>query len=320
MASTDLTPIRPAAAATVAKKASAADDRLIRRPAELVELAELVYRGVFAAGLGVAAMAALYATLLSALQPAGQRAVAGAVCAAILLGELVALHQRSRLYPALRTSPWLGLIPALAIGAGAWAAGERNQQLFYVLTILMGTLGAALPLRATTLASLAAAGGLALPHVIDGSWAIGESVAAGLLPPLLWLILEQLAQFMLRLHQAPDSTIQSRPAHDAASVRGRSRRHRRPGARSGPSRAPLALDRGGLSHADRTSNLTARQVEVLLLSAEGLLHREIAEVLQIGTVQPGRILARARAKVGVTTDAELVAWAIREKLIPTVGP
>jgi DNA-binding CsgD family transcriptional regulator len=320
MAPTGLTPL---SSAVDVEHATPTDPRreaeagpLIRRPAELVELAELVYRGIFEAGLAVAVVATAYAGFLTALQPAGHRVVAATVCGFLLLLQCAAVHRRRALFARLRYRPWLVLLPGLAIGSGAWAAGSDNQQLFYVLTILLGTLGAAVPLRVITLASILAAVGLAAPHISDGTWSIGEALAAGVLPPLLWLIVEQLARFMLRLHQplgqptrsppSPRFWIERRPATPTAST-----------TRS-TADAPRQLPPGEVK-LDSSSSLTARQLQVLLLCTEGLKHAEIGACLEIGAVQVGRHLCRACDRAGVATTPQLVAWAISTGLVPAAS-
>jgi DNA-binding CsgD family transcriptional regulator len=318
MASTDLTPTRPHREADRTQGLDPGrEGRLIRRPAELVELAELVYRGVFGAGLGVATLATLYAASLTALQPAGQRAAAGAICCVLLLAQLAAVRHRDRLYPLLRRRPWLVFVSALVIAASAWGAGPHNQQLFYVATILLGTLGATVSLRVITLASLLAAAGLAAPHIADGSWAIGEAVAAALLPPLLWLVLEQLARFMLRLHetQAPPRPtglprVRVRVEHPPSTSA-------RPATASGRLRLTAALAQPSGDSRQDHPHLSARQLEVLLLCAEGLNHEQIAACLQIGAVQVGRHLRKACNRAQVARNPELIAWAIRRGLIPS---
>lgn len=315
MAPSDLIPTRPRGFDGGATNDSG-HGSLIRRPAELVELAELVYRGVFSAGLLVASIATLYATALGALQPRGHRIVGITVCSVLLLGQLLATHQRVQLYPLLRRRPWLVLVPAVAIGAGAWATGSHNQQLFYVLTILLGVLGAAVPLRAVAVASLVAAAGMAAPHISDGSWTIGAAVVAGILPPLFWLILEQLTRFMLRLHRttSPESGRRTR------QVQARSSTHREPVAAASGNAEPADADTKDPTVSDASQftrdRPTSRQHEVVLLVAEGLQHVEIAKCLGIGAAQVGRHLANACGRAGVATNGELMAWAKRHGLIP----
>ena len=319
MASTDLTPAQPR---RVVDGGGPNDPSqagpLIRRPAELVELAEAVYRGVFGAGLVVASIATVYATVLGTLQPAGHRTVGVAVCSVLLLAQLLAIYQRRRLYAVLRRWPWLVLAPAVAVGVGAWATGSHNQQLFYVLTISIGVLGAAVPLRVVLAASLVAAAGMAGPHMTDGSWTVGVAVAAGILPPLFWLIVEQFARFILRLHQTHEPTPNRRPKRVQAWVD-------RPPSAGTPPAASTAHDEepsnnGRVPLDARGADLTARQLEVVLLCAEGLKHDEIGSCLEIGAVQVGRHLRKACCRAGVGTNAELMAWAIGRGLIPRDDP
>lgn len=315
MASPELSTIPPVGGDHTAWRESIGGP-LIRRPAELVELAELVYRGVFGFGLLVASIATLYATLLTMLQPAGERAVGVVVCSVLLAGQLLATQQRKRLYSQFRRRPWLLLLPGLAIGGGAWATGAHNEQLFYVLTILLGVLGVAVPLRIVAFASLIAAAGMAAPHISDGSWAIGASVAAGIVPSLFWLILEQLARFMLGLHQSHQS-----PRSQHRPKRVRAERQSSPTAQPAASSAPAPYDETreigrGTALVSRETELTARQLEVLLLCAEGLKHDQIGACLEIGAVQVGRHLRCGCERAGVATHPELVAWAICRGLIP----
>lgn len=318
MASTELTPTKPT---TVVEAGEPEDGNqagpLIRRPAELVELAELVYRGVFSAGLLVASILTLYATALGALQPRQHRVVGIAVCALLLVGQLVATHQRRRLYPLLRRQAWLVLLPASAIGIGAWTAGAHNQQLFFVLAVLLSVLGAAVPLRWLGAASLVAAAGLAAPHITNGSWTIGVAVAAGILPPLFWLVIDQLVRFMLRLHQKLDQPSHRRPKRVRAWVERQWHAYPMPPASE---TEPQADEAPEVNHAEvpqaRDVDLTARQLEVLLLCAEGLSNGEIGRCLEIGAVQVGRHLGNACDRAEVATNAELVAWAIDRDLIP----
>lgn len=316
MASTDLTPTHPTRAGQRGGPEDPGQGPLIRRPTELVELAELVYRGVFSAGLLAASVLTLFATVLGALQPEDQTAGIAA-CSLLLLGQLVATHQRRRLYPLLRRWPWLVLMPAVAIGGGAWATGADNQQLFYVLAILLGVLGAAVPLQAVALASLVAAIGMAAPHITDGSWTIGTAAAAGVLPPLFWLVIEQFVRFMLRLHQTNEQPPLRRPKR----IRVWQHAVPTPPAASGEESQHVGESEMGEGDApeSRTAGLTARQLEVLLLVAEGLKHGQIGACLQIGPAQVGRHLGSACERAHVATNAELVAWMIRRGLIPSAA-
>ena len=62
--------------------------------------------------------------------------------------------------------------------------------------------------------------------------------------------------------------------------------------------------------------LTTRQLQVILLAADGMRYSEIAALLDVSPRAVHRHLSTARAKVGANTTAELVAWAARAHILP----
>ncbi|MEV4418458.1 helix-turn-helix transcriptional regulator [Patulibacter sp. NPDC049589] len=293
----------------------------IRRPAELVELAELVYRGVFGVGLVVATGTAGYALLLVALQSGGHRGVSVGVCVAVLIGELVAVRHRVAVYRALRLRPPLVLLPAVGFAVGCGLMGVHNQQMFYALTLLFGVLSVAVPLRWTAVAAVIAAIGLGLPRALDGNWLNADVIAAVVIPVVFWLIIEQLARYMLRLHHAltvdpvdpPPVRVQAWTTPDPPDAVA--------GAQSGDDLRRAAVDDAEHDADSEAPNLddaglNSRQMEVIALRCEGLTDLEIAACLQMGPQQIRRHLRVARDRVGVRTTPQLVAWAIRVGLVP----
>ena len=67
------------------------------------------------------------------------------------------------------------------------------------------------------------------------------------------------------------------------------------------------------------SDLTPRQLEVVLLLRDGLQQPEVAEVLSISRRQVERHVAEARERTGARTAAELVARVVRDGLDPPPG-
>jgi DNA-binding CsgD family transcriptional regulator len=61
--------------------------------------------------------------------------------------------------------------------------------------------------------------------------------------------------------------------------------------------------------------LTARQLQVVVLLADGLRADDIAQRLGIATSTVYRYVERAKERTGVTSRSELVALAIRERLV-----
>lgn len=61
--------------------------------------------------------------------------------------------------------------------------------------------------------------------------------------------------------------------------------------------------------------LTAREVEVLRLLADGLTSKDVAQALGIAFKTATCHRSRILAKLGVTETVSAVRWAIRERLI-----
>lgn len=286
---------------------------VFQRPAELVDVSERFYRRVFAVGLWVAAALCAFAAVSSLLQPtAGSQLRGLAVCGFFTVGCCAAARRPAAVYLALRRRPGLLLVVGLLLGTGAWYVGQHNFQLFLPIIAVIGVPGIATPRRVVVAAGLLAGLGLGAPQVLDGDGNLGGPIAL-LVPPLLfWLIVNRIAVFALRLHQtlstvhaAPAAASSGRPFPASATA------SPPPSDPPEPQGLPLpqAIEVDGI-------RLTARQLQVILLCAEGLKHDEIAACLQIGAVQVGRHLKAACRRVNVATNAELVAWAQGCKLIP----
>ncbi len=136
---------------------------------------------------------------------------------------------------------------------------------------------------------------------------------------MFWLIAEQLARFMLRLNRR----LEAGSARPPRRVRVRNWAYRRPPrseseprGEHGSAAAPdeVAGDAAQLAR----DTLTSRQLEVMLLVAEGLKNVEIARCLDIGAAQVGRHLGNACKRANVATDAELMAWAKQHGIVPPV--
>jgi DNA-binding CsgD family transcriptional regulator len=65
--------------------------------------------------------------------------------------------------------------------------------------------------------------------------------------------------------------------------------------------------------------LTARQLQVVALLADGLRYREVAACLSISARQVQRHVAQAAARLGVRGAYELVAIAVAEGMVPAPG-
>ena len=284
---------------------------VFERPAELVDLSERIYRDVFAVGLWVAAALSAFAAAASLLQPTVASQTRGlAACGAFAAACGLAAMRPAALYAALRRHPSPLLLAGAALGAGAVFVGDHNFQLLLPMIAIIGVTGIATPRLMVVAAGLIAAAGLGAPHALDGDGNLGGPLAV-LVPPLLfWLIVDRIAQFALRLHQA--LAVSEAPQRDARSARARSADPQQADqvARLGLP-APTELEVDGI-------RLTSRQLQVILLACEGLRHAEIGRCLGISAALVRRHLANAKRRTGAATTPQLVAWAKRVGLVPGV--
>lgn len=294
---------------------------LYQRPAEAVVVVEMLYQRTFSAGLVAATALAWLAAALASLAGPGEAAATVAVASA----ATCALFGRHHLFYALRGS-W-----ALAIGSGALLAavhvsyGPANHLLFYVDIAIMTVVGYATSLRAGLSATLLAAAGFVLPHAATGDEAsLGLAIPLVVVPMVLWWSTELLARFLIRAGEpetpeagprAPKSAPRTRLAPSEHLPNHRPRQGQPATSRGSEAVLRTPSDGSLVSPQRGQVKLTARQMEVLLLCAEGLTHLEVAEYLGLHPQQVRRHLRSARARVKVRTTPQLVAWAMREGLI-----
>lgn len=283
------------------------------RPAEAVELCELLYRRIFGQGLIVVAIMAAYATVLSLLR-ADQNRTQAVVVSVVLLGiTLTSLAMRPRLYPLMRRHQWGIAVPALLVGGAAWAMGQPNDQVFYVVTLALGVTGLTVHLSYVVAAALVAGLGCAAPALLsDDPHVTTTAIAVLTVPTIFWLIIEQLARYVLRAYGEtgePPTGVAGRRDSPSRYPTGEPQR-------TMGGRRPRLLLPGRTAPPEPEAQLSARQLEVLLLCAEGLRSEEIGESLNIGAQQVRKHLRQARERTGSTTTAALLAWALRHGLIP----
>jgi DNA-binding CsgD family transcriptional regulator len=147
------------------------------------------------------------------------------------------------------------------------------------------------------------------PLIDHGNAVILTSAVALIANTLLGrLLVEAFASFVLRMHaQAPAAA--PRPVHADVQPTPAA-----PGS-SNPMRQAVRPQR------DRTSRLTARQLEVASLTRDGLRRGEIAVCLGISPRQVERLLHDACERVGAANATELVAMLVTGALtLPLDGP
>lgn len=287
---------------------------VFRRPAELVDVSERVYRDLFAVGLWLAVGFTALGLLDSLLQPPGSLVRGVFVCGACLPAMVVAATCPAVLYRRVRRFPGTLLVPAAVLGVGAFIVGPYNFQIFLSGAPILAAIGIAAPLRVVAAAGLIAAAGLAAPQIIEGRPAVAGALAVTVPPVMVWLIVDRVAGFALRLHRAlgdaaaatsPPRGMPDAPTDPAYAPKPPRRGDRRQRALGGP----RVVTTEGV-------RLTSRQLQVILLACEGLRHAEIGACLGIGPQQVRRHLHEARRRTGSNSVPQLIDWAFRSGLAP----
>lgn len=296
-----------------------------RSPSELAALSELLFRGVFSAGLLVSTVVTVYAAAVSLLQPGDAGPLGMATCSAIAVLQTVSIWRRDSVYRYLRRYPSSIFFPAFLVGLCGWLTGSPNDQYFFVLTLWMGVLGIAVSLPMSTSAGCLAAIGIAMPALVSGA-DFNPAVFAAVIPPIFWLLINRLATFVLGLQQALSSTAPNRP-------RPREGRVTKPTSANQAETQSLPVDeiserafslhdwdtqesrvRRVVSRSNK--RLTGRQQQAVFYCCDGLEDAEIAEAMSISVRQVRRYIAEARERTGAATREQLAAWAVELELLP----
>lgn len=286
------------------------------RPAEIVEVAERIYRQYFSVGLWAAAGFAAFAAAASLLQPASSQLRGFVVCGTLCAVITTAAINPAALYRRLRRHPWVLLIPAAMLAGSAVIIGPQNAQMFLPMVAVIGVLGIAAPMSVVATAGLLAAAGLGAPQLVSGEGNLAAAIAVIVPTLMFWLIVERIASFALTLQRSLEAaTVDARPldeepvnrifdadgGHDAGGP-GDVRRTRELA-------EPKIIEVCGI-------RLSSRQLQVVLLACEGLKDAEIGACLCIGPQQVRRHLREARERTGSESSAQLAAWARRTGLVP----
>lgn len=333
---------------------------LIRCGAEIVELVERFYRGIFfgiTAFVGVAALAAL--VLLPLRASAGGPPLTGVIAAAVLVAATpVALLRIEVVYRTLRRRLVAEFAVVLVAAALVAAVFPLRSQLWWPSCTLLMLLAVIAPIGRVLAYCLMVLAINLLAHLLSGD--IERTPAVSIIG--LWVgylfwsmtvaaITDQLAAHLMRLNSpsggpmaAParrivawtigspaarsDGVAPSEPEHDHSAVE-------RLGADAQPEDglADLAEDLPGqVETVERPASndsgfasglldrLTARQLQVLALLVDGLRYRDVADCLSISEDQVQRHVSRAVGRLGVRNATELVAVAVREGLAPPPQP
>lgn len=309
---------------------------LVRCGAELVELAERFYRGIFLGILvfvGLAALAAL--ALLPLRAGADGPPLFGVIAASALVAVTpLALWRRRNLYLALRRHPRLELVLVAVSAALIALVFPLHSQLWWPSCALLMLLAVVAPLWRVLVYCLMVLVANLLAHVATGD--LDETPTVAVIG--LWIgypfwtctvaaITGQMASHLLRLNAAAPPlpahrirvSARERAGNDETQPDGHgATAERRPeisdSAEVTAGTLPSASDEAASE--PRCARLTARQLQVVALLADGLRYREVADCLGISVRQVQRHVTQAILRAGVRTTAELVALAVGEGIVP----
>jgi DNA-binding CsgD family transcriptional regulator len=326
---------------------------LVRCGAEIVELSERFYRGIFlgiTAFVGIAALIAL--VLLPLRAGSGGPPIGGVILGSlVVLATPLALWRTEWLYRSLRRRPAVEVGVVLYAAALVGAVFPLRSQLWWPSCTLLMLVAVVAPIRRVIAYCLTVLAINLLAHVLSGDIAHTPAVSIiGLwIGYIFWALTVAAVTDQLAAHLMKPGSRDGPLQTDARRVVGRSAdratstsEHRfddtrnpmddepRPSPRptepvreSAPAIAEdAAQDHATLAPAVGTAGpgllerLTARQLQVLALLADGMRYRDVAACLSISEGQVQRHVARAVARLGVNNAAELVAVALREGLVP----
>jgi DNA-binding CsgD family transcriptional regulator len=306
----------------------------IHRGAELVALAERFNHGIFMGSLAFVGLSTLTALAFLPLRASAEngRPPPTAVAAALVVLALTGLAAwRGRdIYRLLRSRPGLQLVPVLIAAALLSVVSPLRNELWWpACAILMvialqaslrRALGYCLIVLIANLAAHTAAGDLSetSPVGIVGLW-----IGLPFWTAMAAVIPDRMASHILRLNamrhppRSPARRVTadaSRASSDAPPNDGSA------GDLAAAVRADAGSDgapptRATQGHADSTSRLTSRQLEVVALLADGYRYEFIGSCLSITAGQVYRHVRNAIERLEVENVHQLVAVAIAEGLV-----
>lgn len=299
---------------------------LARCGAELVAVSERFYGGVFVAAMllvGVAALAALVLLPVRPFAPGAPVTAAAILTGLIVAGVPLAVWRAQALYRALRRWPQLQFA-LVGVAAVLVAHPQMSSELWWPsCAMVMALATVAPPARALTYC-LPVLGASLAGHLIAGN--LDETPAVAIIG--LWIGYPMLVAAMAIVTDrlVAHLTLSLSQPHPRERSREPPRRVRswmtEPPSSADTPAPGIATDRGehpaSARPPDRASlieRLTARQIQVAALLADGLKQREIAASLSISERQVQRHIAAAVAALGLRNAYELAATAISAGLV-----
>ena len=295
---------------------------------------ERFYKRLFLGAVVCVAGACLWALWREWVNPWHSEHLGSTVIALLLLaGAGVAAWRSDRLYEILRRQPAWSFVPATIVMVAVWVDGTQGSQLFIVSLLTIAPIAVATDARWT----VAVAGYLTVGYVvglmgvnsitwahldaIDDADTQLEHIFAYLPVSLLFIYpLERGASYVARSNQIINderSRLQSQLRRARLEARSTKLAAAAPpgAATSSASEVMFAPDRRRL-----TDELSAREVQIGQLVAEGLSNNEIAERMYLSPRTVQSHVANAMMKTHANSRTQLAVLMIRDGLVSGEHP
>ena len=300
----------------LARTAGAAGGLTFRRGSEVVAVAEALYLRLFVIALGCMLFVcglAIVVALARTHNASFERTTALAL--GLALPAALALRERARAYRIIRRRPFLSLTPSLLALGALGADGVLYSPLSFPAAVCVAVPAFVCGRRwAVAAATLISVGAITTATLLSGPGAL-SSVGQGAAGYFAWALVlaglaERFAQLAMQLPAAPLSRTPPAASIAAPGDPGDPTTSAQPAAPSAPTPG---------THATLPdANLTARQIQVVALLADGLRADDIADHLGISTSTVYRHIERAKTRTRVASRSELIAVAIRNGVLPEV--
>lgn len=284
--------------------------RVVGSGAELAGLAEHFYVRAFAGALAIVGLAAAAALALLPLRDSAadvSLTTPTVLLTAALAVAAPALALRAEpLYRRMRRDVRVELV--LVAMAAALIAYPLRSELWWPACSLLMLVGVIVPLRRTLVYCVCVLTVNLVAHSLAGDLSetpavaiVGLWIGFGFWATTAVVFTDRIAAFLMRLDVARTPEAVALAGDEPADEHV----------------APALLPaRRETTDGERLQRLTARQLEVVALLADGLRYAEIAACLSISARQVQRHVAEAVARLGLRNANELVAVAVASGLVP----
>jgi DNA-binding CsgD family transcriptional regulator len=285
----------------------------VRSGRELVELVETLYLRLFVislAGLqfvcGLAVVAALVRT-----EHANYWRTA-VLSGGLALLAACALRMRVLAYHAIRRRPVLSLAGPLLVFTALAIDGVSHSPLSYPAAVSIAVPAFVCGRRWALGAALLISAGAITVAVLRSGWDALNSTGQGTAGYVVWALVlaglaERFAQLTIRMPHLGPVPAERDPPVKVANLAANE-------ARTGATQT-RDVERDPAQAQDRLG-LTARQMEVVVLLADGLQAGEIAARLGVATSSVYRHVKRAKERTGARSRSDLVALVVRAGIVP----